>query len=432
MSNYCSKSESPLDDNDSKKKIIIIIFALILLTCGIGYFFTKNKDNENISYRSLFNIINERNEYLKENSEVINTLVASTSSTLQSEDGVIRFLNIRGINSNVYYRYSIKGESISVGIASESSDNLYPEYITSYISSNNETWVISVSNGIISATNNDITITENDFLVYYDKDNDAFYSLLPNEDIKNNIYKVDEINSELLDKASKDYLDNNASHISKEYKKAYVTSIKRTISSENYTVIETRSYTYDFDDNGNVTSFNETTNHSGGWPESSYDYSVFINDDGSYAIGDSMNYDKYGNFLFDATPSYDVNGNLISLVGTSENWNYSSIEFKYDESGYLIERIEDGVHTYYSYDSNHTIRTYMHEYYGEIIEYLAPYSTGISMQDEWNLYDPFRDRNCIVLKRAYNWVTAKTPTVETYEYEYLVDGKTITYSDYFE
>lgn len=191
--------------NGGKGAIFIIAGVLLVALIGVGAFFIlRNNGGSNNSLATFDSIISEVDTFvssLKENSEISNTIAVDASENLQSEKVVLEYLSGKGFSQNdVVYDYSTSGEKKVATKATSDSDELHPQYFTSYTSSSEDNWNIYTVNGEIYANNstNNVTLTETDHVTIYEPSENTFYELKPNGDTPI-VIKTNEITSGVLD-----------------------------------------------------------------------------------------------------------------------------------------------------------------------------------------------------------------------------------------
>lgn len=200
-----------MKDKKNKFPLIIVCIVLGFAIIGGGIFalikVLENKKNTE-KYDEVLGSINV-DQYFKDNSEIKAVTGANKSKNLLSEKEAIKELESRGFKDYpVTTEYTINGEYGEIEVSSNSSDK-HPAYVTYYLSSKNELWVISIIDGSVLATpssynidhseNVAIVLSESEEVVSYDGSKNKFYRTIPNKDVLD-VRVVDKIDAETIEK----------------------------------------------------------------------------------------------------------------------------------------------------------------------------------------------------------------------------------------
>ena len=157
-------------------------------------------------------------QYFNENSSIESIVSVNDSTTLLSECDAILLISSKGFTDfPITTEYTVDGVLIDEIEVSEYSSDKHPIYMTYYINSNNEIWVISVVEGTIIASplsynmvykdKTPILLSESNEIVSYDSSTNQFYYTIPN-DTTIDVRCIDNIDSDSLDQLSVEVLAN--------------------------------------------------------------------------------------------------------------------------------------------------------------------------------------------------------------------------------
>lgn len=237
-----------------KRKLLFTLIVILFVGLASAYYFViYGKEKFSLSNEAIADQTLEFNEFIRNNSSIIEELKASSSANLLSEGGAIRFLSIRGLNkNNLLYSYSQSGEYLGENITVADSSDKHPIYSTYYETPNGTVWNIYIIDGEIYASkaneNNSLSsetntngsdkkliIAESDHLTSYDNVNDKFYKLEPDEG-KIDLVVVDKVSDKLLDEISDKGLINNVISKSDMTNEEYISKAKEYNKKQEYVI----------------------------------------------------------------------------------------------------------------------------------------------------------------------------------------------------
>lgn len=151
-------------------------------------------------------------EYLEENTKILDSWDVDTSTNIYTEQGIISMLKDRGFTSYpVTTEYTLSGDYISSLEVSEASSEKHPTYQTFYKNTSDEWWSIVVIDGSLIANpmsynmqnsqGVQLVISETESVTSYDSATNKFYRTLPKESSLK-LKVVGKIDTGTLDKLS--------------------------------------------------------------------------------------------------------------------------------------------------------------------------------------------------------------------------------------
>ena len=151
----------------------------------------------------------DTDEYFKQNSQIVNELVASESQSVFSETGITEQLKERGFTDYpVITDYTMGGKFLDKYEVSGSSSDTHPVYQTEYVGQNGEVWYIYVINDAFMASpiyynlesgqEVQLIVSESDTVTSYDSYKNKFYETIPNASALT-VKVVDRLDAQTLD-----------------------------------------------------------------------------------------------------------------------------------------------------------------------------------------------------------------------------------------
>lgn len=149
------------------------------------------------------------NDIFNDHFEIVEVTDIADSNNSLTEEELIIILNERGFTEYpITTNYDMEGHYSDSKEVAPSTEK-HPIYETSYISSNNEYWIISVVDGDIMATpvnfniesnsNTSVLISESNYVTSYVSSTNQFYRTIPDESVLD-VIVVDKINTDALDR----------------------------------------------------------------------------------------------------------------------------------------------------------------------------------------------------------------------------------------
>lgn len=233
-----SNKGSPNRSSSSKNKktVIIVVVCILIVACAILCLNILRKRNNTINESD--NIIEPNSiaetqnsghnsteysveypdveQYFKDNSSIVSVIGVKDSTEVLSESEAKQMLSSRGFTEYpVTTEYTIEGVITDKKEISETSADKHPIYVTYYVSSNNEVWLISIVEGTITASplsynltykdKTQIIVSESNEIISYDSSSNQFYKTIPN-DTTMDVRCVDRIDAYTLDKMTVEVL----------------------------------------------------------------------------------------------------------------------------------------------------------------------------------------------------------------------------------
>lgn len=151
----------------------------------------------------------DADEFFKQNSQIVNEVVASESQSVYSETDIFEKMKERGFTDYpVTTDYTMGGKFLDVYEVSGSSSDTHPVYQTSYADRNGEVWCIYVVNdafiadpvsyNLRSEQNAHLMVSESETITSYDSYKNKFYETIPNASALT-VITVDRLDSQTLD-----------------------------------------------------------------------------------------------------------------------------------------------------------------------------------------------------------------------------------------
>lgn len=148
-------------------------------------------------------------DFFSQNSKIISSYSAKTSSDVSTEEDTYVMLEERGFSQySIITEYSMDGNYSSATEIDRLSEEKHPIYQTDYVSGENELWTVFVINGSIMANpvsfnfQSDlpvqVIISEKDTIMSYDSTTNMFFETIPDKSALI-VLQIDKIDAKMLD-----------------------------------------------------------------------------------------------------------------------------------------------------------------------------------------------------------------------------------------
>ena len=211
---HCVHCGKPISGNHFKTIILISVIAIVaVIGIGAGLLLSmkngeKNRDSTDISTKKYQR--EDVEAFFKENAEILAINGVNESKNVKSEQEVSKIFSERGFSDTlITAEYTMNGDFKEKTEIDDSAQTKHPMYQTSFHSSGDIYWVITVVDSTITANpvsynlenydKAELIVAETESITSYDSGTNKFYEVIPKESTA--IIKiVDRIDRDTLDK----------------------------------------------------------------------------------------------------------------------------------------------------------------------------------------------------------------------------------------